>query len=81
MSRARRLVATAVAVLFAATFTTASALAASPTPGAGGDPRSAGEGPGLVGDPAFAVIAVVVIGLTTLLVTLGYIRLTGGRRP
>jgi hypothetical protein len=58
----------------------ATALAASPTPGPGGDPRSSGQGPGLVGDPAFALIAVAAIGLGTLVVTLLYIRLTGGRR-
>ena len=56
------------------------ALAASPSPAAGGDPRSSGQGPGLVGDPAFAVLAVVAIGIVTLAVTLVYIRLTGGRR-
>jgi hypothetical protein len=56
------------------------ALAASPSPAAGGDPRSSGQGPGLVGDPAFAVLAVLAIGLGTLAVTLVYIRLTGGRR-
>jgi hypothetical protein len=55
-------------------------LAASPSPAAGGDPRSSGQGPGLVGDPAFAVLAVLAIGLGTLAVTLVYIRLTGGRR-
>jgi hypothetical protein len=81
VSRVRRSFGALGAALLAAALSSATALAASPTPGAGGDPRSAGEGPGLVGDPAFAVIAVVVIGLTTLLVTLGYIRLTGGRRP
>jgi hypothetical protein len=55
-------------------------LAATPTPGPAGDPRSAGEGPGLVGDPAFAVVAVLVIGLGTVLATLAYVRMTGGRR-
>ncbi len=58
----------------------AAALAASPTPAAGGDPRSSGQGPGLVGDPAFAVLAVLAIGIGTIAVTLAYIRLTGGRR-
>ena len=53
------------------------ALAATPTPGAeAGDPRSSGQGPGLVGDPLFAVLAVVVIGVTAVLVTLAWIRLT-----
>ena len=56
------------------------ALAASPSPGAGGDPRSSGQGPGLVGDPAFAVLAVLAIGVAALAVTIAYIRLTGGRR-
>lgn len=55
-------------------------LAASPSPAAGGDPRSSGQGPGLVGDPAFAVVAVVAIGVGALVVTLAYVRLTGGRR-
>jgi hypothetical protein len=56
------------------------ALAATPTPaGEAGDPRSAGQGPGLVGDPLFAILAVVVIGLTTVLVTTAWIRLTARR--
>jgi hypothetical protein len=56
-------------------------LAASPSPsaGVGGDPRSSGQGPGLVGDPAFAVLAVVAIGLGSLLLTIAYVRLTGRR--
>ena len=54
------------------------ALAASPTPtaGVGGDPRSSGQGPGLVGDPLFAVVAVVTIGVAALVLTLAYVRLT-----
>ena len=55
-------------------------LGASPTPANGGDPRSSGQGPGLVGDPGFAIVAVLAIGIGTLAVTLAYIRLTGGRR-
>jgi hypothetical protein len=55
-------------------------MAATPSPAAG-DPRSSGQGPGLVGDPAFALVGVLTIGLGTLLVTLAYVRLTGGRRP
>lgn len=55
-------------------------LAATPTPaGEAGDPRSSGQGPGLVGDPFLAVLAVVVIGLTTVLVTTAWIRLTSRR--
>lgn len=58
------------------------ALGASPSPstGAGGDPRSSGQGPGLVGDPVFALLAVVAIGLASLAVTLAFVRLTGRRR-
>ena len=58
------------------------AVAASPTPtaGAGGDPRSSGQGPGLVGDPLFAVVAVVAIGVAALVLTLAYVRLTDRRR-
>lgn len=54
-------------------------MAASPSPDVGGDPRSSGQGPGLVGDPLFAVLAVVVIGLGTVVATLVYLRLTRGR--
>jgi hypothetical protein len=56
-------------------------LAASPNPSAGGgDPRSSGQGPGLVGDPLTAVALVLAIGLAATLATIGYVRLTGGRR-
>ena len=61
---------------------TGSALAASPTPSAavGGDPRSSGQGPGLVGDPLSAVGLMLAIGLGAVLLTTLYVRLTGGRR-
>jgi hypothetical protein len=57
------------------------AVAASPSPGpgAGGDPRSSGQGPGLVGDPLLALLAVIVIGIGALVVTLAYVRLTRHR--
>ena len=60
---------------------TMTTLAASPSPGvvSGGDPRSSGQGPGLVGDPAFALVAVVVIGLVSVVATLAYVRLTARR--
>jgi hypothetical protein len=58
----------------------AGALAATPSPGTeAGDPRSSGQGPGLVGDPLLAVLTVVVIGITAVLVTLAWIRLTARR--
>ncbi len=57
------------------------ALAASPSPtaGSGGDPRSSGQGPGLVGDPIFALLAVVGIGIASVAVTFLYVRLTARR--
>lgn len=57
----------------------ANALAADPSAspgGAAGDPRSSGQGPGLVGAPGWALLIVLVIGITALLVTLAYVRLT-----
>ena len=59
----------------------ASVIAAEPaaSPGTGGDPRSPGQGPGLVGDPLFAIGAVVLIALTSVVVTLAYVRLTSSR--
>lgn len=57
------------------------ALAAEPaaTSGTGGDPRSPGQGPGLVGDPLFAIGAVVLVALTSIVLTLGYVRMTDAR--
>jgi hypothetical protein len=49
-------------------------------PGGGGDPRSVGEGPGLVGDPLFALAVVVGIGLAAAGLTALYVRATGGPR-
>ena len=67
----------AVVVWLGAAVTT---LAASPSPAApGGDPRSSGQGPGLVGDPAFALLAVVAIGAASVVVTLAYVRMTARR--
>jgi hypothetical protein len=62
---------------------TGTALAASPsaTPALGGDPRSSGQGPGLVGEPLLAIGLVLAIGLGAMVMTLAYVRLTGGRRP
>jgi hypothetical protein len=62
-------------------WTASMALAAEPaaTPGTGGDPRSPGQGPGLVGDPLFAIGAVVLVALTSIVLTLGYVRMTDAR--
>jgi hypothetical protein len=59
-----------------------SALAASPSPSAlpGGDPRSSGQGPGLVGDPLLAIGVVALIALLALAAALAYVRVTGGPR-
>ena len=68
------------------------AFAASPEPSAatGGDPRSNGQGPGLVGTPGLAILGVAVIAVVSIVVTTLYVRLTaaaqasgrdGGPRP
>ncbi|HEX7471803.1 MAG TPA: hypothetical protein VF323_01875 [Candidatus Limnocylindrales bacterium] len=55
------------------------AAAASPEPSApGGDTRSAGEGPGLVGAPFLAILGVVALGLVAAGATLLYLRLAAG---
>ena len=50
----------------------------SPTPGIG-DPRSSGQGPGLVGDPLTAVLVVAAIAVVTVGITLAYVRMTAHR--
>ncbi len=60
---------------------TGNVLAASPAATAGaGDPRSSGQGPGLVGDPLFAIGAMLAIGIVAAIVTFAWVRSTGGRR-
>jgi hypothetical protein len=53
-------------------------LAATPIPTAvaAGDPRSSGQGPGLVGDPLTAILIVVAIAVLSIGATLLYVRLT-----
>lgn len=52
-------------------------LAADPTASpASGDVRTSSTAPGLVGDPLFALVGVVVIGLLAMAATLLYVRLT-----
>jgi hypothetical protein len=53
-------------------------LAASPEPSiaAEGDPRSNGQGPGLVGTPGLAILGVVVIAIIAIVVTSIYVRVT-----
>ncbi len=52
-----------------------------PSPAIGGDTRSAGEGPGLVGSPLLAVGGVLALGLAAAALTLLYVRATGGPGP
>lgn len=60
---------------------TGTAMAATPSPSAAaGDPRSAGQGPGLVGEPLVAIGIVLGIALVAIVATTAYVRLTGGRR-
>jgi hypothetical protein len=56
------------------------AASAGPSAAQAGDPRSSGQGPGLVGDPLVAIAAVVAIGLAAIILTLAYIRVTDRRR-
>jgi hypothetical protein len=64
--------------LLATLFAPPAAMAASAVPSIlpGADTRSAGQGPGLVGDPALALLGVLAIGLAAVLATLVYVRLT-----
>jgi hypothetical protein len=49
-----------------------------PTSAPAGDPRSSGQGPGLVGDPLTAILVVVAIAVLSVGATLAYVRLTAG---
>ena len=76
----RRFLVAAGASAIASLLVASSALAASPTPSPGiGDPRSSGQGPGLVGDPLTAILVVAAIAAVTVGITLAYVRVTGGR--
>ena len=73
------LLAVGVAWLIVATWITpAAALAASPQPSIlpGSDTRSSGQGPGLVGDPALALLGVFAVAVVAIVATLLYVRLT-----
>lgn len=61
---------------------TAAALAASPDPTVrpGGDTRTSGGGPGLVGDPLFAVLVVAAVAIASVVGSLAWIRLTKPER-
>jgi hypothetical protein len=55
---------------------TALAASAEPTAVAGGDPRSNGQGPGLVGTPGLAILGVAAIAIVAIVATTVYVRLT-----
>ena len=42
-----------------------------------GDPRSDGQGPGLVGEPLLVLLGVVLVGVATVVVTAVIARATG----
>ena len=73
----RQLAATA-AIALAALPGRVAAAEPSPTP-LGGDLRRAGDAPGFVGDPLLAIVVVIGIALLAIVVTLAWVRLTGGR--
>ena len=77
----RRVLAAAVLGLGLLVTATSLAVAAEPaaSPGTGGDPRSPGQGPGLVGDPLFAIGAVLLVAVTSVVLTVAYVRLTDAR--
>ena len=79
MNIARALATASAIVAWLALAMTALAASPAPTAGSGGDPRSSGQGPGLVGDPVFALLAVVGIGLASFTLTFLYVRLTTRR--
>lgn len=84
MSTAHRVAAVVVILLAAWTVMAGPVRATSPDPSppaAGGDPRSEGEGPGLVGEPLLAIGAVVGLGLVSVIATVAYVRLTDRREP
>jgi hypothetical protein len=59
----------------------ATAFAASPDPTLrpGGDTRTPGANPGFVGQPVFAILGVLALGIASVVATLAYVRLSGVR--
>ena len=52
--------------------------AASPDPGLQpGDPRSDGQGPGIVGEPLLVLVGILLIGVATVVATIVVARATG----
>ena len=48
-------------------------------PAVGGDPRSNGQGPGLVGAPGLAILGVLALGIAAAIATTAYVRVTRPR--
>jgi hypothetical protein len=67
-----------LAWLLAASMGPALADSPSPSPGpdTGGDTRTSGQGPGLVGSPLYAIGGVLVVALISIGITLVYLRAT-----
>ena len=78
--RAARVVAGVLGAVVTALALPLGVLAATPVPTSApaGDPRSSGQGPGLVGDPLTAILVVVAIAVLSVGATLAYVRLTAG---
>jgi len=78
--RAARLAAALAASLALAAIAAPAVLGQSPAPyQPGGDTRSSGQGPGLVGSPVLVAAGVVVIGVGAAAATVLYVRLTRDR--
>ncbi|HYX10633.1 MAG TPA: hypothetical protein VE817_01550 [Candidatus Acidoferrum sp.] len=56
------------------------AASAAPSIEEGGDPRSNGQGPGLVGTPGLAILGVILIAVAAIVVTTIYVRLSSPPR-
>ncbi len=52
-----------------------------PTSATVGDPRSSGQGPGLVGDPGAAIGLVLLVGVASVAITAAYLRFTAPKGP
>jgi hypothetical protein len=73
-----------VAVVVPVVVPGSSGAGATASPAPGGDTRSAGEGPGLVGAPLLAIALVALIAVVSVVTTLIYVRVTsadGSDRP
>jgi hypothetical protein len=77
-----RLAVACLFVLWLIAVTAGSALAASPEPSAGadygGDTRTTGQGPGLVGSPLYAIGGVLAVALISIGIKMVYLRATAG---